>query len=105
MVLGLGIGAVLMYWLDVASMAVLERQVEDFAGVLTIVRLGLIGMFALAWPVFLRWRQRLGHIDAGRVAALTAVRWRIVAWLLIIELLIGQNLVGRTLSALNGAAA
>lgn len=105
MVLALGIGAVLMHRLDVASMTVLKRQIDDYAGILTIVRLGLIGAFALAWPAFLRWRQRLAHIDAGRVAALTAVRWRIVAWLLIIELLIGQNLVGLTVSALHGAAA
>ncbi|MEX2259811.1 MAG: hypothetical protein WD672_13985 [Woeseia sp.] len=105
MLLALGIGVILMHRLDITSMAVLERQVDAYARTFTIVRLGLIGTFALAWPSVLRWRQRLGYIDAGRVAALTAIRWRIVAWLLIIELLIGQNLVARTLSAFNGAAA
>ncbi len=105
MLLTLAIAAALLHRLDVSSMAALEHQVAAYTTHLTIVRLGLIGAFALLWPALQRFRQRLGHIDVARVAALTAVRWRIVVWLLIIELLVGQNLVGHTLSAFKGTVA
>ena len=98
-------GSLLWKSVTTASVVEIQGQVATMKPVLTILRLSVIAMLMLIWPmligVFHRWRR----IDDARRAELLAVRWRIVAWLVVIEVVVGQNLLGHVISALQGTLA
>jgi hypothetical protein len=72
-----------------------------FAG----IRLLLIALVALAWPVVTNHLSHRGRIDAAQATAMRALRWRVVTWLMVIELVLGQNLLGQVLALLQGSRA
>ena len=103
--LALGIGALLWHSVQTASIVAIQSRIEVMKPVFTAIRLLVIGLVTLSWPVITRRLYRWGHVDEAKAARLLSLRWRIVAWLVVIELMLGQNLLGRLLSALQGASA
>jgi hypothetical protein len=103
--LTLAIGSFL--WLSVETSSVLEiqGQVAAMKTAFTVLRLSLIAVIALLWPMLIRIFHRWRRIDHARRAELLAVRWRIVAWLVVIEVVVGQNLLGHVISAMKGTLA
>jgi len=103
--LTLAIGSFLWLSFETSSVLEIQGQVAAMKTAFTVLRLSLIAVIALLWPmlmgVFHRWRR----IDDARRAELLAVRWRIVAWMVVIELMLGQNLLGYVISAMQGTLA
>ncbi len=102
-VFALTIGVVLMYALQISTVAAVQASIESYKPLLTGLRLFLIGLIAYAWPKLIQCAQQSGRISKERGRQLSSLRWRTVGWLLIIELLLGQNLVGRLLRAMDWA--
>ncbi len=67
---------------------------------ITGIRLSLIALIAIAWPLVINSIQQRRHLSSEDVTALKSLRWRIVIWLIVIELLLGQNLIGQMLGLL-----
>ncbi len=67
---------------------------------LTGIRLSLIALIAIAWPLVINGIQQRPHFSSEKAATLKSLRWRIVMWLIVIELLLGQNLIGQMLGLL-----
>jgi hypothetical protein len=103
--LALAIGGLLWQAVETASVVAIQGKVAAVKPVFTILRLSLIAVIALQWPMLIRIFHRWRRIDDARRAELFAVRWRIVAWLVVIELMLGQNLLGYVISALQGTLA
>ena len=103
--LALAIGALLWQAVETASVVAIQGKVAAVKPVFTILRLSVIALIALLWPMLMGAFHRLGRIDDARRAELLAVRWRIVAWLVVIELMLGQKLLGYVISALQGTLA
>jgi hypothetical protein len=103
--LTLVIGGLLWQSIDTASVAAFQGQVEAMKPVFMTLRLSVITVLALLWPMLISAFHRWRRIDDARRAELFAVRWRIVAWLVVIELMLGQNLLGYVISALQGTLA
>ena len=104
-VLALAIGGLLWQAVETASVVAIQGKVTAVKPVFTILRLSVIALIALLWPMLMGAFHRLGRIDDARRAELLAVRWRIVAWLVVIEVVVGQNLLGHVISALQGMLA
>ena len=62
---------------------------------ITGIRLGVIALIAIAWPLVINSIHHTRHVSSESVATLKSLRWRIVIWLIVIELLLGQNLIGQ----------
>ena len=103
--LALGIGALLWYSVQTASVVAVQTRIEAMKPVSTTIRLLVIGLVTLSWPVITRRLYRWRHVDEAKAARLLSLRWRIVAWLVVIELMLGQNLLGRLVSELQRASA
>ena len=100
--LSLGIGGLLWQAVGTSSVGAVQTHVAAMKPVFTGIRLVLIALLALAWPVLVEGLQRWGRIDAAQATTLRAQRWRIVTWLVLIELLLGQNLLGQVLLLVQG---
>jgi len=103
--LTLGIGALLWQSVQTTSVVAVQTRIEVMKPVYTAIRLFVIALVALLWPVVTQALRRWGRVDEAGAARLLALRWRVVTWLVVIELLLGQNLLGRFLVALQGANA
>ena len=103
--LTLAIGLLLWQSVETSSVIGVQGQVATMKSVLTILRLSVIAVIALLWPMLIGVFHRRRRIDDARRAELLAVRWRIVAWLVVIEVVVGQNLLGHVISALQGTLA
>ena len=103
--LALAIGALLWQAVETASVVAIQGKVAAVKPVFTILRLSVITVIALLWPMLIGVFHRRRRIDDARRAELLAVRWRIVAWLVVIEVVVGQNLLGHVISALQGTLA
>ena len=103
--LALAIGGLLWQAVETASVVAIQGKVAAVTPVFTILRLSVIVVIALLWPMLMGAFHRLGRIDDARRAELLAVRWRIVAWLVVIEVVVGQNLLGQVVSAMQGTLA
>jgi len=101
--LALAAGGLLWQAVETSSVSVLQTRVEAMKPVLTGIRLFLIALVALAWPVVTQRLYRQGSIDAVQAVTLRALRWRLVTWLVVIELVLGQNLLGQVLALLQGS--
>ncbi|MEA2093688.1 MAG: hypothetical protein U9P11_03885, partial [Pseudomonadota bacterium] len=75
----LAIGSLLWHYVETLSVLEIQGKVAAMKTAFTVLRLSLIAVIALLWPmligVFHRWRR----IDDAHRAELLAVRWRIVA--------------------------
>ena len=87
------IGAVLMVSLKSTSLESLQSSIDDYRTNMTAIRLMIIGLIALIWPILVQYTERSGAISIERSTELRKLRWRIISWLLVIELLLGQNLI------------
>ena len=87
------------------SSLALPPSVDAYHVPLTALRLGIIGLIALAWPRLIRHSEHRGYISIDRSIELVSMRWRILTWLLLIEMLIGQNLMWWLLESPGGTGA
>ena len=99
----MGFGFVLWQATENSSVMAIRIRIEALKPVFTALRLALIGVIALLWPVLVGYLYRWGRMDEAGRARLLALRWRVVTWLVVIELMLGQNLIGRFLAAWQGA--
>ena len=102
--LSLGIGAFLWHAVQASSVVAIQTRFEMMKPIFSAIRLLMIGLVAMSWPVVTRALHRWGCIDQAGVGRLLSLRWRIVTWLLVIELLLGRNLLGQFLSLFQGAS-
>ena len=103
--LTLAIGSLLWRSVETSSVVGIQGQVVAMKPVFMILRLSVITVLALLWPMLIGVFHRWHRIDDARRAELLAVRWRIVAWLVVIEGVVGQNLLGEFIRALQGTLA
>lgn len=101
----IAIGVVLLLLLKGSSITSLRASVDAYHFPLTALRLGIIGLIALAWPRLIRHSENLGYVSIDRSIELASLRWRILIWLLLIEMLIGQNLIWWLLESSGGKSA
>ena len=101
----LAVGAYLWQAVEASSLSVVQSQISQLKPFLTSIRLLLIGLIALFWPIITDLLHRSGRIDTAGRAQLLTLRWRVVIWLVVIELILGQNLLARFLAAWQGTAA
>ena len=85
----------LWYWVESASMTHVQRRLDILHPIFTGIRLTLIALVALCWPLLIR-SPYFGESRTGdEKARLHSLGWRIVIWLIVIEVVLGQNLLGR----------
>ena len=99
------IGAVLVLLLKSTSVESLQSSIDDYRTGMTVIRLMLIGLIALIWPILVQSSEQSGAISIERSTELRDLRWRIISWLLVIELLLGQNLIWHLLQTANWSSA
>ena len=102
--LALGIGVILWQSVQTSSVLAIQTRIDGMKPVFTAIRVLVIGLVALSWPVITRRLYRWRHVDEAKAARLQSLRWRIVTWLVMIEVILGQNLLGRFLIALQGTS-
>ena len=100
--LALGAGGILWHSVETTSVGAVQIQVDALKPVMTGIRLFLITLLAMSWPLLVNRLHRQGRVDEAKATTLHALRWRIVTWLVVIELVLGQNLLGQVLTALHG---
>ena len=103
--LALAAGALLWQAVETSSVSAMQIRVEALKPVFTGIRLLLIAVVALVWPVVTQHLYRAGRINVAQATAMKALRWRIVTWLMVIELVLGQNLLGQVLALMQGDVA
>ena len=103
--LALGAGGLLWQAVETSSVSAMQTRVAALKPVFTGIRLLLIALVALAWPVVTQRLYRAGRINAAQATTMKALRWRLVTWLVVIELVLGQNLPGQVLVTLLGSRA
>ena len=103
--LALAAGGLLWQAVETSSVSAMQTRVEAMKPVFTGIRLVLIALVAMAWPVVTQRLYRRGRIDAAQATTLKALRWRLVTWLVVIELVLGQNLLGQVLALMQGSRA
>ena len=100
--LALGAGGLLWQAVETSSVSVLQTRVAAMKPVFTSIRLVLIALLAVPWPMVLQRLFRRGRIDAAQATTLKALRWRVVTWLVVIELVLGQKVLGQVLTLVQG---
>ena len=103
--MALGTGGILWQAIETSSISEVQTQFDALKPVLTGIRLLLIALVAMTWPLLVKGFHCWRRINETQAAALRALRWRIVTWLVVIELILGQNLLGQVLAALQGGRA
>jgi len=98
-------GVLLWQAVETSSVSALQFRVEVMKPVFNGIRLVLIALVALTWPLVTQRLYRAGRIDDEQATTLKALRWRLVTWLVVIELVLGQNLLGQVLTLLQGGRA
>jgi len=98
----LAVGGYLWQAIEASSLSVVQTQIGQLKPFLTMLRLLLIGLIALFWPIMINLLYRIGRIDAEGRARLLTLRWRVTAWMVVIELILGQNLLGQFFAAWQG---
>lgn len=99
------IGAFLWHSVQTSSVVAIESQIDQLRPAFTAIRLLVISVAALAWPMVTQVLYRWGRVDEAKAAQLLSLRWRLVTWLLVLEMMLGQNLLGRFLSTIQGSTA
>ena len=94
-------------WQSVAlsSISEIQQRIDSMQPTITGIRLSVIALIAIAWPLVINSIQDRRHLNSENVATLKSLRWRIVIWLIVIELLLGQDLIGQMLGLLQAAQA
>ena len=89
-------------WQSVAlsSISEIQQRIDSMQATITGIRLSVIALIAIAWPLVISIIQQRRHFSSENAAALKSLRWRIVMWLIVIELLLGQNLISQMLGLL-----
>ena len=95
-------GGLLWQAVEMSSVSALQTRVAAMKPVFTGIRLLLIALVTMAWPVAAQRLYHRGRIDAAQASTLKALRWRVVTWLVVIELVLGQNLLGQVLAMVQG---
>lgn len=103
--LALVAGGILWHSVETSSVNEVQIRVDAMKPVFTGIRLFLIVLVAVLWPLVTNNFRRWGRIDKAQVTTMLALRWRIVTWLVVIELVLGQNLLGQILALLQGSGA
>ena len=103
--LALVAGGILWHSVETSSVSEVQTRIDALKPIFTGIRLSLIALVAVAWPFVTSNLHRWGRIGEVQVAAILALRWRIVTWLVVIELVLGQNLPGQVLAVLQGSRA
>lgn len=89
-------------WQSVAlsSISEIQQRIDSMQAIITGIRLSVIALIAIAWPLVINSIHQRRHFSSESVATLKSLRWRIVIWLIVIELLLGRNLISQTLGLL-----
>lgn len=103
--LALAAGGILWQAVETSSVSAMQTRVEAMKPVFTGIRLLLIALVTLAWPLVTQRLYRGGRIDAAQATVMKVLRWRLVTWLVVIELVLGQNLLGQVVALLQGSRA
>ena len=103
--LALGTGGILWHLVETSSVGEIQSRIDAMKPVFTGLRLFLIALVAMAWPLLTSGLHRWGRIDEDQKDTLDNLHWRIVTWLVVIELVLGQNLLGQVLALLPGSGA
>ena len=103
--LALIIGGILWQLVETSSVGEIQSRIDALKPVFTGIRLFLITLVAMTWPLLTSGLYRWGRIDESQQDTLDNLRWRVVTWLVVIELVLGQNLLGQVLSYLQGGRA
>ncbi len=101
-VLALLVGGILWHSVETSSVNEIQTRVDAMKPLFTGIRLVLIVLVAVAWPLVTNNFHRWGRIDEAQTTMMLALRWRIVSWLVVIELVLGQNLLAQVLVVLQG---
>lgn len=98
-------GWVLWHTVTMSSINEVQHRVDSMKPIVTGIRLTLIALVVIAWPILISRVRRWRRLGREQVAGLDKLRWRIVMWLIVIELVLGQNLLGQmfTLMQVNRA--
>ncbi len=104
-VLALVTGGILWHSVATSSVVAIQTRVDAFKPVFTEIRLIVIALVAIAWPLVINNLHRWGRINDAEATTLLASRWRIVTWLVVVELMLGQNLLGQVVAVLQGSRA
>ena len=104
-ILTVGLGVLLWQAVQLSSVATVAGKIEAIRPLATGIRLGVIGLVAMAWPNLLKLAQRAGRLSNSHSDYLLAKRWRVVGWLLVIELVLGQGLLNRLIAYAPGPIA
>lgn len=94
-------------WQSVAlsSISEIRQRIDSMQTTITGIRLSVIALIAIAWPLVINSIQQRRHFSSENVATVKSLRWRIVIWLIVIELLLGQNLISQMLGLLQAEQA
>jgi len=104
-VLALITGGILWHSVATSSVVAIQTRVDALKPVFTGIRLFVLAMVAMVWPLVINSLHRWGRIDDAQATTLLALRWRIVTWFVVIELVLGQNLLGQVVAVLQGSRA
>lgn len=104
-VLTMVMGSILWYSIETTSLTTIQTRIAAIKPIFTGIRLFLIALVAILWPLITKGLHHMGKIGAVQHITLNTLRWRIVIWLVVIELVLGQNLLGQTLKLLQESRA
>ncbi len=99
-VLTLIAGVVLWQVAERYSVAAIQARIDALKPVITGMRISLIALISVGWPVAVNTVHRLGWVGEADAGVLHGQRWRVVTWLAVIEAVLGQNLFGQVRAAL-----
>jgi len=87
------IGAVLLNTVDSDGLDRLQREVQEAAPLLSLIRLIVIAGLYLAWPSLLRFCKQRDWINAETEQQLMSRRTRLAMWLIALELILGLEVL------------
>ncbi len=104
-VLAISTGGILWHSVQTSSVCEIQSRIDAMKPIFSGIRLFLIAIVAMTWPLLTDGLHRWGRIDQDQRDTLANLRWRVVTWLVVIELVLGQNLLGQVLALLQGSRA
>ncbi len=103
--MALGVGSILWHSVETSSISEVQTRIDTLKPVLAGIRLFLIAMLAMTWPLLINGLHHWERLDEEQTTRLLALRWRVMTWLVVIELVLGQNLLGQVLAVLQWSRA